>query len=307
MGADAEEAVRSPNRDLQICGDESPDRGCYKDHNLNYQSRLKDHLKRYKNDVLQITEAGLYRRGTAEVPHDHILPDEHEWLNLLEPTRTNVREYLAAHPAVTRHKDFRHLNSSQAFAFNLFFPFFLELNQTSGILLRALGQTGVVEEWEPESIPDPVEQTNVDIRWRTSFGQTTYCEVKLSEAHFARAPADRRHKDKFEAIYRSRLETCVEPSLLTESEFFGNYQLLRNLWHIVGVQESFLIFLLPRANGNIFAEAESFRLRITEPTRARVSVIAMEDVLDRICTDVTCPEDLQEYARSMRRKYVVDS
>lgn len=273
---------------------------------MNYQSRLKDHLKKYKKDVLQITEAGLYRRGTAELPHEHILPDEHEWLNLLEPTRINVRKYLAAHPAVTLHKDFRYLNSSQAFAFNLFFPFFLERNQTSGILLRALGQAGVVEEWEPESIPDPVERTNVDMRWKTSLGQTTYCEVKLSETKFSSAPPNRGHKNKFEAIYRSRLETCVEPSLLIEDEFFGNYQLLRNLWHIVGAEESFLVFLLPRANGNIFAQAETFRLRITEPTRARVSVIAMEDVLDRICTDVTCPEDLRDYVRSMRRKYVLD-
>jgi hypothetical protein len=272
---------------------------------LNYQSRLKDHLAQYKKDVLKITEAGLYRRGSKEVLHDYILPDEHEWLNLLEPTRTYAREYLAAHSAVTRHKDFRHLNSSQAFAFNLFFPFFLELNQTSGILLRALGQAGVVDEWEPESIPDPVEQTNVDIRWKTSLGKTTFCEVKLSETHFATAPADRGHKDKFETIYRPRLETYVEPSLLIEDPFFAHYQLLRNLWHIVGAEDSFLIFLLPRANGKVFEQAQRFRLRVTEPTRARISVIAIEDVLDRIIADLGCPENLRDYARLMSHKYVL--
>lgn len=256
-------------------------------------------------DVLKIAEPGLFRRGSAEVPYPHILPLKHEWMNLLEPARTYVSEYLSTHPEVIRHRDFHHLNSSQAFAFNLFFPFFIERNETSGVLLRALGQAGVVEDWEPESIPDPIERTNVDIVWKTSSGKTTYCEVKLSEAQFAGVAADPPHKDKFEAIYRSRLETCVEPSLLVEKAFFTNYQILRNLWHIVGAESAFLVFLLPRENRKIFDQAESFRLRVTEPTRARIFVVAIEDVLDRIGKDAACPESLRRYARSMQQKYVL--
>ena len=124
---------------------------------------LKVHLARYKTDVLGIVGNGTFRWRGEDIPYDHILPHEQGWSNVLDAARVLAQRYLPSHPEVLLHRDFHHLNSSQAFAFNLFFPFFEPRGPTSGVLLRALGESGVVEDWKPESVPDRAEGTNVDV------------------------------------------------------------------------------------------------------------------------------------------------
>jgi hypothetical protein len=94
--------------------------------------------------------------------------------------------FLAAHPG-KRHRYFHHLNSSQAFAFNLFFPYFSGEPEVASALLRALGQEATLAGWEPEAVPAPDEETNIEVFWTTADGVRTFCEVKLSEADFGKA------------------------------------------------------------------------------------------------------------------------
>jgi hypothetical protein len=53
-------------------------------------------------------------------------------------------KFLLDHPDKC-HQYLHHLNSSQAFAFNLFFPYFSGGPEAASALLRALGQEGVLE------------------------------------------------------------------------------------------------------------------------------------------------------------------
>src|SRR5689334_13843056 len=113
---------------------------------MTYQEVLKAHLADYKRVHLGISQPGIFKFRGREVRHDHILPAEHASKNLLEEAQPTAFEFFKNFPE-KRHKDFHHLNSSQAFAFNLFFPFFEASDTISSSLLRALGQDARLLNW----------------------------------------------------------------------------------------------------------------------------------------------------------------
>src|SRR5271154_6891904 len=156
---------------------------------MSYQDDLKRHLSDYKRQSLRIREPGVFRYRGRDVLHDHILPLANASRNLLEEAEPRASAFLAANPG-TRHRYFHHLNSSQAFAFNLFFPYFSGEPAGACALLRAIGQTGMLVAWEPEAVPAPYEGSNIDVSWTTTDGVQTFCEVKLSEVEFGKTTDD---------------------------------------------------------------------------------------------------------------------
>jgi hypothetical protein len=236
---------------------------------------------------------------------DHVLPLAKKWDNLLNAARPLVKAHLKANGKVRLHRYFHHLNSSQAFAFNLFFPFFGGNTSAGSSLLRALGQTPPLASWEPEAVPDREEGTNLDARWRLADGTAVMCEVKLSEAEFGKAPTDEKHRRKLKDIYRKRLADHVDARMLQEPQFFGAYQILRNVWHMLQVPGSTLLFILPRANTRLWKELTPALAALHAGTRERVSTVAVEDVLARLRNDAASPIALREYARQLEAKYVV--
>lgn len=271
---------------------------------MDYQAQLLQHLAEYKRSVLKIPEPGTFRFRGRDLAKAHILPHPHSWLNLPEPARRLTRAYLSAHPDVKCHKFFHHLNSSQAFAFSLFFPFFNGGPVASTALLRAFGLSGELATWEPEAIPDQDEGTNLDARWSLTDGTTVLCEVKLSERDFGKAKNDARHSRKLREIYQPRLRGHVEPHLLAAPEFFSAYQILRNVWHLVSVRNSKLVFLLPRANAHLWKLLLPTLESVASATRERILPVAIEDVLHRVKNDRKCSGELREYAQQLERKYV---
>jgi hypothetical protein len=273
---------------------------------VTYQARLNEHLVQYKKSQPELATLapGTFLYHGSERPYDHILPLDEQWSNLLEPARTQARRYLAKHPGVTLHRHFNHLNSSQAFTFNLFLPFFYYGPKGSSALLRALGQSGEATQWELERVPVPGEDTNIDVFWHSSIGLSTFCEVKLSEADFGSAPNDKAHQEKLTAVYFGPLAGRVEATMLEPATFFAHYQLLRNLWHIADFEDARLIFLLPKANERIWNDATTFRQRVSEPLRERVGVIAIEQVISSLCEDTLCPDSLRQYAQMLQIKYI---
>src|SRR5512142_482566 len=141
----------------------------------NYPSDLQRHLANYKASRLGIEQPGTFRHGGKELQYGHILPAELRWLNILEQHRAEIKRYVDARPQIKLHKFFHHLNSSQAFALNAFFPFFE--GAAAAELLAALGIGGTAVDWEVEHVADPREGTNVDVTWISEDGSRTYCEV----------------------------------------------------------------------------------------------------------------------------------
>ena len=286
---------------------------------MSYQHDLKRHLADYKRLRLGISERGVFRYRGRDVLRHHVLPLANASWNLLPEAEPTASAFLAAHPG-KRHRYFRHLNSSQAFAFNLFFPYFSGQAQSASALLRALGQEGILAGWEPEAVPAPDEETNIDVSWTTTDGARTFCEVKLSEADFGKAADDARHRakfidiyrpllatPKFIDIYRPLLATHLEPGRLESLAFFDAYQFNRNVWHMVRADRSRLIFLLPRTNAPLWTLLQDLLPGVLPRTRERISAIAIEDVIASISADERCPRMLREYAEKLKQKYIIQS
>lgn len=273
---------------------------------MSYQDELKRHLADYKRLHLGIGEPGVFRFRGRDVRRHHILPLANASRNLLEEAESTANAFLAAHP-IKRHRYFHHLNSSQAFAFNLFFPYFSGGPESASALLRALGQGGILAEWEPEAVPAPDEESNIDVIWATTDGTQTFCEVKLSEADFGKARDDPRHRAKLKHVYGPILTTHLEPRRLERLAFFEAYQFNRNVWHMLRVGRSRLIFLLPRSNAGLWTLLQELLSGVVPRTRNRISAIAIEDVISNLSGDERCPKELREYANKLKQKYLIQN
>lgn len=267
-----------------------------------FVKEFQKHLATYKRLRLGVKETGIYLHKGREVRHAHILPKELKWLNILEPFRSEIRGYLNAHREIRLHKYFHHLNSSQAFALNLFFPFFE--NGASAPVLRALGTKGAVSNWRPELVPDAEEGTNVDISWQDTKGTWTYCEVKLTEQGFGKAKGEKRHHSKLEQIYEPVLRPYCPAELLLPDTFFAHYQILRNIWFAARDPKASVIFLLPARNETLWTPLEKVHASLTPTLSRRVHLAKLEDVLHRLTVDKSVPPKLSWYAHFLCEKYV---
>ncbi len=159
-------------------------------------------------------------------------------------------------------------------------------------------------------MPDSTEGTNLDALWITDDGVTTLCEVKLSEAEFGTAKDDLEHNDKLASIYLPILTGHVDSTLLKAPEFFEAYQILRNVWHLCNLHKKQetgrLIFLLPKANTFLDKELARVLAMVTNPViRASIFVFYIENVLESLIKDPSCPLDLRMHTKEMKVKYVI--
>ena len=272
---------------------------------MTYQDRLNQHLAEYKRTTLGIREKGVFLYRGKKHRYDHILPAPSAWFNLLEGFRRPMQAFFEANPRIKRHRYFHHLNSSQAFAFNLFFPYFESGPVGASVLLRAVGQQATFRSWEPESIPVAEEETNVDVVWETDDGMKTFCEVKLSETEFGTAIDDAKHRRKLDTIYAPALTTHVAREFLARKSFFSAYQILRNVWQLTRSPKTTLMFLMPRANTKLWDQLERVLAQLSIRTVSRIAVVAIEDVISALRADDSCPQPLQGYAQQLRLKYVL--
>jgi hypothetical protein len=265
-----------------------------------YQSTLQAHLASYARTRLGVHEEGTYQGRT----YPHILPSRLKFLNFLEPVRAELQAYLEKHRDIKLHKYFHHLNSSQAFAFNFFYPYFAVGGKSAKALSTLLGVDAAVKDWAFEFIPDEQEGTNVDVVWNVTGGASVFCEVKLSEAEFGKAENDERHKKKLAKIYRPRLTGLVSDDLLQEKVFFKHYQLLRNISLLAGSEKDQLVLLMPRANESLSPHLKTVLAGTMPDVRKRIHVAYVEDCLSALMKSQSVSPELRFYASSLWAKYV---
>lgn len=271
-----------------------------------YAKELRTHLTAYKEGRLGIRRDGEFTHKGKTLTYGHILPKELKWLNILEPFRLEIQVFLRANPALKLHKYFHHLNSSQALALNLFFPYFE--GGPAETLLRALGQNGSISEWAPELIVDSREGTNIDVAWRgKESGKWTYCEVKLSEQDFGKAKPDKRHLDKLRQFYAPTLRQHVPPELLEPAPFFAHYQIFRNIWLAARDPGSAVLFLLPQKNTPLWAPLRTICAALVPEMQDKVQLVALEDCLAKLTDQSPASNRLEWYAGLLREKYVPDT
>jgi hypothetical protein len=264
-----------------------------------YQKRLERHLSYYRRDYLGVTRCGIFRHRGIDRSYGHILPIELRWLNIPEPFRYDIRNYVNQQRDFKLHRYFHHLNSSQAFALNMFYPF---LTYAKADLATALGITPI-NEWRFEYIPNSEEGTNVDLFLTLEDKAPIYCEVKLSEGGFGKTTPDSRHKDKIKYIYKPRLYGKVDPSLLIPEKFCSCYQILRNLWLAADDPRASVLFILPQENEVLMNELKVLQ-QIFPDIRNRTHVVFIENVIKILAMSVSSKNNLAWYADILRKKYI---
>jgi len=270
-----------------------------------YREVLLDHLSSYADRELKVERRGSYRgRG-----YRHIL-DPNDWqLNLLPQYRAALTDYLQSATHLKRHDGFHHLNSSQAFALNLFFPYFSN-PRASPILADALGEDGAISNLQFELVLDEDEETNIDVAWRRASplgayaNAPTYCEVKLTEGGFGAAENDERHRWKLGTLYKPRLRDIVPDDMLSEESFFPRYQIFRNIALLHGRTDSRLIFLFPRANAALDRQLQQVLPGLAPGAAQRVRIRHIEDVIAALIWDPRADGQFTEYARALAAKYL---
>jgi hypothetical protein len=275
---------------------------------ISYADRMRRHLACYKRECLGVEEDGIWRRNGRK--YSHILPNELHRLNILETIRREFWLYHAAHHAMLAlHTDFHHLNSSQAFAFNLFFPFFgLGPSSTPEPMLTELGAGArELRSWSFEAVPDRAEGTTFDFAAQLEGGARVLVEVKLTESGFGRCSPTESHRRKLQKVYAPRLRDKVAEGGLEEDAFFLNYQLFRNVSHLDLGRRDGLVLLVPRANETAWSEAESFlRTLLVSRAREAVCLVAAEDLWEALMLRSTSVQPLARmHLEMLGEKYLI--
>lgn len=269
-----------------------------------YAERMKSHLARYKKERLGVDEDGKWRGN--EKPYAHILPEALQRLNILETVRREFWRYFDQNRAtLPLHTDFHHLNSSQAFAFNLFYPW-LGLGHSPAALFAELGiEPQCVAGWAFEAMPDQAERTTLDVCIEFSGGTRLLVEVKLTEESFGASEPNDERRRKLREVYGPALSSRVVPGSLDETAFFPSYQLFRNVSLLNPARGDRLVLVVPRANEWVWQQARDFRSnRLTEAARPSVVVVAAEDVLTNLRNQAGLPPRLAAHAELLCEKYL---
>ena len=272
-----------------------------------FADRAIHHLARYKEDVLGVRAPGMFRYRGGLVEKDHILPRASADLNLLPLVRPYLDELRdASGKKLKRHRYFHHINSSQALAINLFYPFLrdegrLELLSTALELNRKIARAGF------EYVPDEQEGTNVDFFAEDERGSSILVEVKFTEAGFGKAKDDEAHREKFERIYRDRLSGVARLGEDERIQFFSAYQFFRNAIFASGqiAPGTSVWFLVPRGNVPVRKAAKEAMSRLRDEIAPHVKVVELEPFVERVRDAVTADLELSRHFDEFRRKYFV--
>jgi len=264
-----------------------------------FQQRAKRWLSAYKRDVLGVEEDGIWVRNREA--HPHILPKKEQRLNILPRFRDEFWEWFPGQ-RINLHRDFHHLNSSQALCFNLFFPLMKGDGKGLVTLLSAMGIAGLPKagtSFEYEPYPD--EHTCIDFSVLLQSGARVNFEIKYTESGFGSAKADSEHSGKFKKVYESRLIGRFTESFCCEAEFLKHYQIARNVWHLNEAAGDIAVFLFPKANTCLRQQEPIIRACALEPFRSRIRIVYLEDLIRdlREClagTDTQQGQHLREFS-----------
>jgi hypothetical protein len=268
-----------------------------------FQSRAKQCLSAYKREVLGVEEDGIWLRNGKAYPH--ILPREKCQLNILPSLRDQFWKWFPSQH-IQLHRDFHHLNSSQALCFNLFFPMLGDDGQALGPLLSTMKIEGMADKGACfEFQPDKTEGTCIDFSLPLHSGARINFEIKYTESEFGSAKADPAHLEKFESIYKSRLAGRFEESFCSSRQFLEHYQIARNIWHLNEAAADVAIFLFPKANTRLRQREALIKACALKPFRSRIRIVYLEDlVLDLF--KMLKPDEmvLRQQLEEFRAKYL---
>ncbi len=245
-------------------------------HTASYANQMKVHLAAYKQNVLKIHQSGTWR----DREYKHILPSANIEMNVLPAIRSDLFAYIESTRTLKLHRDFAHLNSSQAACFNFFFPILMNPTSYTSKLLSLKGTS--IKEWEFEHVSVESEGTNFDLWVLNNDGSEAFVEFKLTENEFGIEKNDLRHREKLKNIYYPNLKEKIASEFLEPDLFFKHYQLLRNVSYANPELPATVIFLVPKANRSIEPSLSRVMAALTPRIRQFVRVLFLEDLVNKL-------------------------
>jgi hypothetical protein len=262
--------------------------------------QIKAHLKDYKESSLGIKEEGFWRSKQ----YGHILPQILLKENII-PSPCYKAKIIEKIASMDLHIHFHHLNSSQAMCINFFYPLCIE--QQLDFILNILGLNNEkvnydTPEFEKKSDIDNkngYRPTSFDFYFETNSGKKLYFEIKYTENEFGKAKQDKVHQNKYNTIYKTAANGIITNNNV--QLFLDNYQIMRNLIHISS--NSYVVFLIPRNNTQIYRQASNAVGFITQQYKKNVRVLTWDNLFQR--TACVTPIALQKYFDAFKTKYVI--
>jgi hypothetical protein len=274
-----------------------------------FQTRVKEHLGRYRKNTLKVTEEGIYFHRGEGKSYEHILPKEKERLNIIEKYRAAFFDSDYSQQ-IKLHQYFHHMNSSQAMCINFFYPLIRE--KSLDALINHLGFNGKID-YDPEfisfekisEVERSVRRTNFDFYIKLNTGTILYFEIKYTESEFGKTSQDTEHSAKFYDNVETLLQNnpAIKEVYKSEAIFLDNYQVMRNLIHIDNT--SYVVFIYPIDNKGIRLGAENARKRFIEDEwKDHLILLNWEDLIGQLKNILTSPELVDYFDKDFTHKYL---
>jgi hypothetical protein len=268
---------------------------------MSFQKQVTSKLAEYKQK-LDIIENGFYRGKK----HCHIFPKEMLYSNLFEIYREEINEYIN-HNGHKLHIYFNHLNSSQALAFNFFYPFIIE--RRMDLICKAFGFNEALDSCAFEKVFPGKEGTNFDFYMKFKSGTGVFVEIKYTEDGFGKAKNDEKHRAKFINTYSPGLVNKINPVYLNKEMVFKYYQFMRYVYYLQSNTVDKAIFIYPRGN-RIVQKQLDFLLGnvIHDDYKNKILPLLWEDLIERVNGLLTAEQNeknikLKTHLIMMKDKY----
>ena len=269
-----------------------------------YGKRVKAHLSNYRQTRLGVFQDGISKGNNN--PYPYILPEQLRSLNLIETYRDDIMEFVEK-SGIRLHRDFHHLNSSQAACLNLFWPILNCADPNLIVKVLGLGPNEVLL-WELEKVIDKSERTNFDLYIELESGAKIFIEFKLTEPELGRGQCNAQRLEKLKTIYEPVLREFVVPEYLEPTRFFANYQLLRNISFISSEKDDNVILVIPQGNRTIANKAlRIINEAIQDPlVRSRVKILYHEELISNAMEHLNRGgHRIREHLYLYREKYLL--
>lgn len=262
------------------------------------EDRIKNHLANYKLNTLNIEECGIWKRNNKK--YSHILPEELKDQNLIQISYQKEFKKLFENYKTSLHKDFAHLNSSQALCFNLFYP--LSLKHRLLLIDKSISEEADVQfEYEERDSFEKKEKTNFDF-FINDKNQKYFFEIKYTEQTFGYVSAfkpDDRHDQKYKDYYKLQLKKIAEEDI-SEKEFFDNYQIWRNICHS---DKGIVYFVFLRTREPLEKELKQVIGKCKEEYQKKIRILYIEDLVQS-CLKIKDDDKFYKHYSEFYKKYL---
>lgn len=196
-----------------------------------------------------------------------------------------------------------HLNSSQIMCYNFFRPFVKGYKESAESLIELLQQKLKITIDNPKnaSCKFEYEQKKEDWKWEynnkqenegTSFDfyitsdcKEIFFEIKYTENGFGTCKNDKKHKCKFDKLYKRKIESShvikeEKKKELCFETFRKHYQLFRNVLRVI-CKNKYVVFIYPKDNSIVHKQYENFvKEYISDDYKEQVRGIDWEYLID---------------------------